>query len=92
MVPVSEIYMAEPTAQTEFPTPLQARVNSCCAELAESFRALQTISGQVAVLLETGNGSPDDLYGLVQAFEQLEKQAGSRLACLGAALSSAGSA
>ena len=80
------------SAEFEPPTPLQARIGICCAETAASFRAIAAVSAQAAVLLETGNGSVDDLVGLVQAYEQLNEQAGARLACLGAAVSSAGSA
>lgn len=78
--------------QVEPPTPLQARIGVCCAETAASFRAIAAVSAQTAALLESGTGSVEDLVGLVQAYEQLNEQAGARLACLGAAVSSAGSA
>ncbi|MCJ2116549.1 hypothetical protein MKK65_08140 [Methylobacterium sp. J-001] len=73
-------------------TPLQARIGTCCADTAASFRAIAAVSAQIAGILETGNGTSEDLCGLVQAYEQLQAPAGARLACLGAALSSAGSA
>ena len=73
-------------------TPLQVRIGACQAEAAQTFRALQAVSAQAAAMLETGSGTIGDFVGLVDAFEQLQQQAGSHLACLGAAISSAGSA
>jgi hypothetical protein len=74
------------------PTALQQQIAVACANAALSFRALQAVSGQAASILETGSGTAHDLAGLVQAFEQLQTQAGERLAVLGAMCSSAGSA
>ena len=73
-------------------TPLQVRIGACQAEAAQTFRALQAVSGQAAVILESGSGTVGDLVGLIAAFEQLQQQAGAHVACLGAAISSAGSA
>jgi hypothetical protein len=73
-------------------TPLQARVSACQAEAAQTFRALQAVSAQAAAMLENGSGTVGDFVGLINAFEQLQQQAGARIACLGAAISSAGSA
>lgn len=73
-------------------TPLQERIAVVCADLATSFRALQAVSAQAATLLESGAGSAHDLAGLVQAFDQLQGQAGERFCLLGAMCSSAGSA
>lgn len=80
------------TPEVEPQTPLQARIGECCVDTAASFRAIATVSAQIAGLLETGSGTSDDLCGLVQAYEQLQEPAGARLACLAAAVSSAGSA
>lgn len=73
-------------------TPLQEQIVAACANAAVSFRALQAVSGQAASILEGGPGTEHDLAGLAQAFEQLQIQAGERLAVLGAMLGSAGSA
>ncbi len=73
-------------------THLQVRIGACQAEAAHAFRALQAVSGQAATILENGSGTVGDLVGLITAFEQLQQQAGGHLACLGAAISSAGSA
>ena len=80
------------TIEGEALTPLQVRIGACQAEAAQTFRALQAVSAQAAAMLETGRGTVGDFVGLVDAFEQLQQQAGSRIACLGAAISSAGSA
>jgi hypothetical protein len=88
----SEIMPDAMSAELQPPTPLQTRIAACCAETAASFRAIAAVSTQTAVLLETGNGSVEDLVGLVQAYEQLQAQASERLTCLGAAVSSSGSA
>jgi hypothetical protein len=79
-------------ASDETLTPLQERIAVACADLAVSFRALQAVSGQAANLLETGTGTAHDLAGLVQALDQIQGQAGERLAILGAMCGSAGSA
>ena len=79
-------------ADAESPTHLQERIAVVCAGLAGSFRAIQTVSGQTAALLETGAGTGNDLAALVQVFGQLDAQAGERLTILGALCSSAGSA
>ncbi|MCJ2055791.1 hypothetical protein MKL09_04420 [Methylobacterium sp. J-048] len=73
-------------------TPLQVRIGTCQAEAAQTFRALQAVSGQAAAMLENGSGTVGDFVGLITAFEQLQQQAGAHIACLGAAISSAGSA
>ena len=74
------------------PTPLQEQIAAACANAAVSFRALQSVSGQAASILESGTGTAHDLAGLLQAFEQLQLQAGERITVLGAMCGSAGSA
>ncbi|QGY03572.1 hypothetical protein MMSR116_18020 [Methylobacterium mesophilicum SR1.6/6] len=79
-------------ADDAVPTPLQEQIAVAAATAASSFRSLQAVSGQAAAILAGGNGTADDLAGLLQAFEQLQLQAGERVTILGAMLGSAGSA
>jgi len=72
--------------------PLQQQIAVACANAAASFRALQSVSGQVAALLENGTGTAHDLAGLLQAFEQLHSQADDRITIIGAMCGSAGCA
>ncbi|MCJ2018019.1 hypothetical protein MKK84_11370 [Methylobacterium sp. E-065] len=88
----SELVPPAVLAVDDPPTPLQEQIAAACAELAASFRSLQTVSGQAAALLENGTGTAHDLASLVQVFEQLQLQAGNRLMTLGAMCGSAGSA
>ncbi|WP_419828341.1 hypothetical protein [Methylobacterium sp.] len=73
-------------------TPLQIRIGTCQTEAAQTFRALQAVSEQAAVMLENGSGTVGDFVGLIDEFARLQQQAGAHVACLGAAVSSAGSA
>ncbi|MGU3330337.1 hypothetical protein ACLBXB_25770 [Methylobacterium mesophilicum] len=73
-------------------SPLQVRIGTCQAEAAQTFRALQAVSEQAAVMLENGSGTVSDFVGLIDEFARLQQQAGAHVACLGAAVSSAGSA
>ncbi|MCJ2102388.1 hypothetical protein [Methylobacterium sp. E-046] len=79
-------------ADDAVPTDLQQRIAVACANAAMSFRSLQAVSAQAAWILESGTGTAHDLAGLLQAFEQLQLQAGERITVLGAMCGSAGSA
>lgn len=79
-------------AEDAVPTPLQEQIAVACANAAMSFRSLQAVSAQAASILESGTGTAHDLAGLLQAFEQLQLQAGERITVLGAMCGSAGSA
>ena len=73
-------------------SPLQVRIGTCQAEAAQTFRALQAVSEQAATMLENGTGTVGGFVGLLDEFARLQQQAGAHVACLGAAVSSAGSA
>lgn len=89
---LTELELDGPSPSGEPLTPLQIRVGTCQADAAQAFRALQTVAGQAAAILENGSGTVGDFVGLIDAFALLQQQAGAHVACLGAAISSAGSA
>ena len=91
MISADEAPVAEHAAEAPGPLGLEIQAEAYRAELAQTFRALQQISGDVAAAFETGADGAI-IANTVNIFERLRLHAGNNFTCLMQVATSQGSA
>jgi hypothetical protein len=91
MISADEHTGTEQTPETSGPAGLETQAEAYRIELAQTFRALQQISGDVAAAFETGADGAV-VANTINVFERLRLHAGNNLTSLWAVASSQGSA
>lgn len=91
MISADETTVAEQAAEVPAPLGLEIQAEAYRAELAQTFRALQQISGDVAAAFETGADGAV-IASTVNVFERLRQHAGNNFNCLMQVATSQGSA
>lgn len=91
MISADETPVAEQAAEIPGPAGLETQAQAYRFELAQTFRALQQVSGDVAAAFETGADGAS-VASTINVFERLRLHAGNNLTSLWAVASSEGSA
>ena len=87
----AENIATEPTAGEAEPAGLVVQAEAYRVELAQTFRALERMSGDIATAFETGADGAS-ISSAINVFERLRLHAGNNLTSLWAVASSQGSA